>query len=155
MSSVRKHFSLEAANFSLFSQEGEVTSSLIPGPAWSLRLQFTKYQQRYAPMKMFYFYFIFFCNSTYSLYPENWIIQEPVFVLHLFTCHGHIMPCLAELLFYNCLLHQKAITTPMRKSLDKQYHDTCICQLKLHSYLYVSMKKYIGNIVCLSNNISR
>ena len=26
----------------LFSQEGEVTSSLIPGPAWSLRLQFTK-----------------------------------------------------------------------------------------------------------------
>ena len=25
-SSIRKHFSLEAANFSLFSQEGEVTS---------------------------------------------------------------------------------------------------------------------------------
>ena len=60
VSSVRKHFSLEAANFSLeaanvslFSQEGEVTSSLIPGPSWSLRLQFTKYQQRYAPMKFF------------------------------------------------------------------------------------------------------
>ena len=53
MSSVRKHFSLEAANFSLFSQEGEVTSSLIPGPAWSFWLQFTKYQQRYAPMKFF------------------------------------------------------------------------------------------------------
>ena len=93
MSSVRKHFSLEAANFSLFSREGEVTSSLIPGPAWSLRLQFTKYQQRYAPMKFF-----FFCNFTYSLYPEHWIIQEPVFVLHLFTCHGRIMPRLAELL---------------------------------------------------------
>ena len=25
-------------------------------------------------------------------------MQEPVFVLHLFTCHGRIMPCLAELL---------------------------------------------------------
>ena len=25
-------------------------------------------------------------------------MQEPVFVLHLFTCHGCIMPCLAELL---------------------------------------------------------
>ena len=49
-------------------KEGEVTSSLIPGPAWSLRLQFTKYQQRYAPMIFFDF---FFCNSTYSLYPEH------------------------------------------------------------------------------------
>ena len=94
MSSIRKHFSLEAANFSLFSQEGEVTSSLIPWPAWSLRLQFTKYQQRYATMIFLYF----FCNSTYSLYPEHRIIQEPVFVLHLFTCHGRIMPRLAELL---------------------------------------------------------
>ena len=46
VSSVRKHFSLEAANFSLFFQEGEVTSSLIPGPAWLLRLQLTRYQQR-------------------------------------------------------------------------------------------------------------
>ena len=55
----------------------------------------------------------------------------------------------------NWLLRQKAITTPMRKSLDKQYRDTCICQWKLHVYLYLSMKKYIGNIVCLSNNINR
>ena len=55
----------------------------------------------------------------------------------------------------NWLLRQKAITTLMRKSLDKQYRDTCICQWKLHSYLYLSMKKYIGNIVCLSNNINR
>ena len=69
MSSVRKHFSLEAANFSLFSQEGEVTSSLIPGPAWSLRLQFTKYQQRYAPMNFFYlFIFFFFFCSCLNLY---------------------------------------------------------------------------------------
>ena len=56
---------------------------------------------------------------------------------------------------HNWLLRQKAITTPMRKSLDKQYRDTCICQWKLHVYLYLSMKKYIGNIVCLSNNINR
>ena len=60
VSSVRKHFSLEAANFPLFSHEGEVTSSLIPGPAWLLRLQFTKYQQRHAPMIFFFFFFFFF-----------------------------------------------------------------------------------------------
>ena len=35
------------------SQEGEVTSPLISGPAWTLRLQFTKYQQSYAPVKIF------------------------------------------------------------------------------------------------------
>ena len=63
-----KHFSLDTANFSLFSQEGEVTSPLIPGPAWTLRLQFTKYQQSCAPMKIFYFFFFY---STYSLYPEH------------------------------------------------------------------------------------
>ena len=37
-------------------------------------------------------------------------MQEPVYVLHLITCHGHIMPRLAELLFLflNCpyLQHQ-------------------------------------------------
>ena len=27
-------------------------------------------------------------------------MQEPVFVLHLFTCHGRIMPRLAELLCF-------------------------------------------------------
>ena len=45
-------------------------------------------------------------------------------------------------------------TTPMRKSLEKQYRDTCICKGKLHVYLYLSMKKNIGYIVCLSNNIN-
>ena len=88
---------LDAANFSLFSQKGEVTSPLISGPAWTLRLQFTKYQQSYAPMN-FFFYF-FFCNSSHNLYPEHRIIQEPVYVLHLITCHGRIKPHLAELLF--------------------------------------------------------
>ena len=95
---VRKYFSLEAANFSLFSQEGEVTSPLISGPTWTLRLQFSKYQQRLCPNEIFLFFF--FCNSTYSLYPEHWIIQEPIYVLHHITCHGRIMPRLAELLFY-------------------------------------------------------
>ena len=42
----------------------------------------------------------------------------------------------------------------MRKSLDKQYRDTCICQWKLHVYLYLTMKKYIGNIVCLTNKLT-
>ena len=37
----------------LFSQEGEDTSPLISGQALTLRLQFTKYQQSYAPMKIF------------------------------------------------------------------------------------------------------
>ena len=27
-------------------------------------------------------------------------MQEPVYVLHLITCHGRIMPHLAELLFH-------------------------------------------------------
>ena len=48
---------------------------------------------------IFFFFFFFFCNSTYSLYPEHWIMKEPVYVLHLITCHGRIMPRLAELLF--------------------------------------------------------
>ena len=58
VSFVRKHFTLDAANFSLFSQEGEVTCLLISGPAWTLRLQFTKYQQSYAPMKILNFFFV-------------------------------------------------------------------------------------------------
>ena len=49
-------------------------------------------------MKFKKFFFFFFCYSTYSLYLEHWIIQEPVYVLHLITCHGRIMPRLAELL---------------------------------------------------------
>ena len=48
--------------------------------------------------QLIFFNFFFFCNSTYSLYPEHWIIQEPVNVLHLITCHGRIVPRLAELL---------------------------------------------------------
>ena len=31
-------------------------------------------------------------------------MQEPVYVLHLITCHGHIMPRLAELLFPKVLV---------------------------------------------------
>ena len=75
----------------------------------------------------------------------------------LFLCDTHVVSGCAsnEDLPLNWLLRQKAITTLMRKSLDKQYRDTCICQWKLHSYLYLSMKKYIGNSVCLSNNINR
>ena len=37
----------------LFKPAWFVTSPLISGPAWTLRLQFTKYQQSYAPMKIF------------------------------------------------------------------------------------------------------
>ena len=75
----------------------------------------------------------------------------------LFLCDTYVVGGCAsnEDLPLNWLLCQKAITTPMCKSLDKQYRDTCICQWKLHSYLYLSMKKYIGNSVCLSNNINR
>ena len=56
---------------------------------------------------------IFFCNSTYSLYPEHWIIQEPVYMLHLITCQGQIMPRLVELLLnyfpWNFVRHKKCI----------------------------------------------
>ena len=89
-----KHFSLDTANFSLFSQEGEVTSPIIPGPAWTLRLQFTKYQQSCAPMKNFYLFFFI----PLTVYIRSTAVQEPVYVLHLITCHGCIMPNLAELL---------------------------------------------------------
>ena len=80
-----------------------------------------------------------------------------LYYLYIFVWiqHGNLANASIALDPSNRLLRQKAITTPMRKSLDKQYRDTCICQWKLHSYLYLSMKKYIGNIVCLSNNINR
>ena len=86
MSSVRKHFSLEAANFSLFSLEGEVTSSLIPGPAWSLRLQFTKYQQRYAPMKFFkfFFFFFFFFVIPLTVYIRSTELYRSQFLCYIF-----------------------------------------------------------------------
>ena len=61
-------------------------------------------------MKFFYLFF-FFCNSSYSLYPEHWIIQEPVYVLHLITCHGRIMPRLAELLLQLCTIIIMSIGT--------------------------------------------
>ena len=73
------------------------------------------------------------------------------------TLEYRFSPCCVTVIepVINWLLRQKAITTPMCKSLDKQYRDTYICQWKLHSYLYLSMKKCIGNIVCLSSNINR
>ena len=79
----RKNKSANVANLPIFQGE-EVTSPLISGPAWTLRLQFTKYQKSYAPMNfflilfifflfiflfiyLFYFIFFFFCNSTYTI----------------------------------------------------------------------------------------
>ena len=50
-------------------------------------------------MPQWNFFCNFFCNSTYSYIWEHWIIQGPVYVLHLITCHRRIMPLLAELLF--------------------------------------------------------
>ena len=81
--SIRKHFSLEAANFSLFSQEGEVTSPLIPGPAWTLRLQFTKYQQRYAPVNFFIFLFFYF----FFVIPLTVYIQSIELCRSQFMCY--------------------------------------------------------------------
>ena len=85
VSSVRKHFSLDAANFSLFSQEGEVTSSLISGPAWTLRLQFTKYQQRYAPMNFFFFFFFVIPLTLYIRSTELYRSQFMCYILLLAT----------------------------------------------------------------------
>ena len=100
MSSVRRHFSLDATNFSLFSQEGEVTSPLISGPACTLRLQFTKYQQSYAPMKFLIFFFFFFFVIPLTIYIQSTELYRSQFMCYIFiTCHGLIMPHLAELLF--------------------------------------------------------
>ena len=69
--------------------------------SWASLVTVHQISAEICPNEIFYFFFFFFfCNSTYSLYSEHWIIQEPVFVLHLFTCQGRIMPCLAELLFF-------------------------------------------------------
>ena len=38
------------------------------------------------------FFLLFPVTFTYSLHPVHWIIQESVYVLHLITCHRHIMP---------------------------------------------------------------
>ena len=38
-------------------------------------------------------------------------MQEPVFVLHLITCHGRIMPRLAELLLFVAVLYDLARLT--------------------------------------------
>ena len=62
MSSVRKHFSLEAANFSLFSQEGEVTSSL----QYSLRESLTVLASRMNFFNFPRFYYVVFA----------WILRE-------------------------------------------------------------------------------
>ena len=34
-------------------------------------------------------------------------MQEPVYVLHLITCHGRIMPRLAELLFSKVIVRKQ------------------------------------------------
>ena len=135
VSSVRKHFSLDARNFSLFPKEGYVISHLISGPAWTFRLQFTKYQQSYAPM-------IFFCNSTYSLYPAHWIIHKPVYVLHLITCHGRIMPRLAKLLFIIALDRTRASICAPSFYLPKAYDASAFVALiakRLEQWLYCSI----------------
>ena len=85
VSSVRKHFSLDAANFSLFSQEGEITSPLISGPVWTLRLQFTKYQQSYAPMKIFLFFFFVIPHTVYIRSTELYRSQFMCYILLLAT----------------------------------------------------------------------
>ena len=85
---------------------------------------------------MKFFYFLFFCNSTYSLYPEHWIIQQPVFVLHLFTCHGRIMPRLAELLSRPMIAPDKA-------------HIYFICMLFLHqTNLQLTTSCFLGFFLC-------
>ena len=43
--------------------------------------------------------FLFPINPSHSLHPEHRIIQESVYLLCLITCHGRMMPLLAELLF--------------------------------------------------------
>ena len=59
VSSVRKHFSLEEANFSLFSQKEKVVSPLISRTAWTLRLVH-QISAEICPNEIFWFFFFFF-----------------------------------------------------------------------------------------------
>ena len=94
-SSIWNHFSLDAANFSLFSKEGEgYLHLLLPkflGQLWPWGYSSPNIS-RVMPL-------LFPINSSHSLHLEHWIIQESVYVLHLITCHGRMMLLLAELLF--------------------------------------------------------
>ena len=105
----------------------------------------------------FFFFFFFFCNSTYSLYLEHWIIQEPVYVLHLFTCHGRIMPRLAELLF-NTFIGTKIHTNTRacKPSPDSYFSQKMrfdiLCQFsgkkkKEEKYLKCYMLKFLPNML--------
>ena len=85
VSSARKHFSLVAENFSLFFQEGHVTSPLISGPAWTLKLQFSKYQQRYVPMIFFFFFFFF-------VIPLTVYIRSTELYKSKFMCMSYYLP---------------------------------------------------------------
>ena len=73
----------------------EVTSPLISGPAWILRLKFTKYQQRLCPNEIFFFFFVI----PLTVYIRSTELYRSQFICCIITCHGRIMPCLAELLF--------------------------------------------------------
>ena len=107
VSSVRKHFSLDAANFSLFSQEGEVTSPLISGPAWTLRLQFNKYQQSYAPMKFFKKFFVI----PLTVYIRSTELYRSQFMCYILLLAMGVMPRLAELLFSSVICSLRELDT--------------------------------------------
>ena len=75
---------------------------------WSFEVTVHQILAEFAPLKILVIFW-FPAYSTYYLHPEHWIIiQESVYVLHLITCHGCIMPLLKELLlemvklFRNC-----------------------------------------------------
>ena len=75
------------------------------------------------PSAEFLFYIIYtVClNITRLDPPSNYLISETVLQWIILYKRGYCIE--------NWLLRQKAITTPMRKSLDKQYRETCICHL--------------------------
>ena len=66
----------------------------------------------------FFFFFFFFCNSTYSLYPEHWIMQEPVYVLHLITYNAPLGGALVLLSFLFLFLPCPSLSSPLLSLLS-------------------------------------
>ena len=97
---------------------------------------------------IFFFFFFFFCNSTYSLYPEHWIIQQPVYVLHLFTCHGRIMPRLSELLLsLSCFVEMSVLNA--NSVYPDQMPRSVASDLGLHSLRkFFIISSILGGVLC-------
>ena len=59
-------------------------------------------------------------------------MQEPVYVLHLITCHGRIMPRLAELL---CVMSARDLLLPQHTKYAEGVYNFRRCRPSIHLYV--------------------